>query len=83
LGQAEAKAGSKVISMSDVSMTTSDVLQHMREGATLHRGFGDQIELRLTDGRNVAVPARMFDALIDEHKIKSETGNPSGFYHLV
>jgi hypothetical protein len=32
--------------MREVNMSASDVLAHMRDGAKLHRGFGDRIELK-------------------------------------
>ena len=35
--------------MNHVNMSASDILARMKEGAKLHRGFADQIELRLTD----------------------------------
>jgi hypothetical protein len=65
--------------MNDISMTTTDILEHMRGGAKLFRKFA-QIELRLKDGRKLEVPVQMFDGLMDEHKIVAES---RGFYRLA
>ena len=49
------------------------MLKHMRDGAKLHRGFGDHTELGLPSGV-VLVPLSIFDQLIDEHRIEPEEG---------
>jgi hypothetical protein len=59
-------------------MTTSEILEHMKQGAELHREFGE-IELRMPDGEMFLIPARMFDALIEERRIVAASG---GFYRL-
>jgi hypothetical protein len=59
-------------------MTTSDILEHMKQGAELHREFGE-IELRMPDGGKFLIPTGMFDALIDERRIVAGSG---GFYRL-
>ena len=70
--------------MTDVNLSTSDILEHMRKGAKLHRGFADDIELRVKDGV-YKVPASIFDTLIDQHQIKPERngGGQRGFYRLA
>ncbi len=69
--------------MTDVSLSASDVLQHLRNGAKLYREFSDKIELRIPGNGTVIVPLAIFDALIDEHKIVSESGQVNGFYRLA
>ena len=56
----------------------------MRKGAKLHRGFADDIELRVKDGV-YKVPVSIFDTLIDQHQIKPERngGGQMGFYRLA
>jgi hypothetical protein len=65
--------------MNDISMTTTGILEHMRNGAKLFRRF-DEIQLALSDGRRFEVPEHIFDGLMDEHKIVAELG---GFYRLA
>ena len=53
------------------------------KGRKVASGFADKIELRITDGLSLEVPIQTFDSLIDEHRIVSENGAPSGFYRLA
>jgi hypothetical protein len=64
--------------MAEISMSTSDILNHMRDGAKLYRGFGDDIELRVPSMGTVKIDPRLFDGLIDEGKIVSESGATTG-----
>jgi hypothetical protein len=69
--------------MANISMSASDVLKHMENGAQFHRAFGDNIELRIP-GRGVfIIPLEVFDALLDEQKIVSQSGQLNGFYRVV
>ncbi len=43
------------------SMSASDVLDLIKRGANLHRGFAERVELRLAHGI-IVVPAAIFDA---------------------
>jgi hypothetical protein len=72
----------EVIPVDEILMTTTDILDHMRNGARLFRGVADQIELTLSEGQKFEVPLELFDSLIDEHKIVSESGEPNGLYRL-
>ena len=65
--------------MTEISMTTSYIIEHMKKGAKLHRGFGDKIELRIS-GAVVLVPVKIFDSLIDQGQI---VFNGDGFYRLA
>jgi len=65
--------------MTEISMGTSDIIEHMKNGAKLYRGFGDKIELRLSSGV-VLVPVDIFDSLIDQGQVVSNGG---GFYRLT
>jgi hypothetical protein len=69
--------------MNEVSMSASDIIEHIRKGAKLYRGFGDNIELRMPDGGLVYVPQLIFDGLVDESRIVSESGVATGFYRLA
>lgn len=60
-------------------MTASNILEHMKQGAKLHREF-ELIELTMLDGRRLSVLTDWFDALIDEHRIVAEAG---GFHRLT
>ena len=68
--------------MTEVLLSTTDILNHMTQGAKLHRAFGDKIELRMPNGTTISIPVSMFDALKDETRIISE-GETSGFYRLA
>ena len=68
--------------MTDVSMSATDVLEHMKNGAKLYRGFADKIELRIPNKGTVMIPAGIFDSLRDEKRIVSESGEATGFYKL-
>jgi hypothetical protein len=72
-----------VMTANHVMMGTSDILAHMKDGADLYRGFADQIELRLSDGRVFEVPVQMFDDLVREFRIAPEHGERTGFYRLT
>jgi hypothetical protein len=63
-----------------VTMSTSEILEHMRSGATLRRGIGDRIELRIPNKGLVIVPTQILDALIDQDKIRVL---PGGNFQLV
>jgi hypothetical protein len=65
--------------MTEITMGTSDIIAHMKNGAKLHRGFGDKIELRLASGV-ISVPVDIFDSLIDQNQI---VFNGDGFYRLA
>lgn len=69
--------------MNKLTIGASEILAHMRKGAKLHHGFADKIDLRFTDGLSLGVPIQTFDSLIDEHRIVSKNGAPSGFYRLA
>ena len=60
-------------------MTTSEILEHMKQGAKLHRNFGE-MELRMPDGGKFPIPAAMFDAVTDAGKI---VAGSAGFYRLA
>jgi hypothetical protein len=62
------------------SFSATDVLNHMRDGAQLHHGFDDKIELRLTTGV-VHVPFETFDLLRDARRINPD--GDAGFYRLT
>jgi hypothetical protein len=66
--------------MTDVNLSASDILEYTKKGAKLHRGFADDIELRVKDGV-YKVPVSIFDTLIDQHQIKPEKsgGGQMGF----
>ena len=64
--------------MAEISLSVTDILNHMSGGAILHRGW-DEIKLHLAD-RAVSVPVAIFDQLIDEGRIVTEGG---GFYLLA
>ena len=65
--------------MSEITMSTSEIVEHMNKGASFYRGFGDQIELRLPNG--VAfVPLTIFDSLIDQGQIVPDK---DGFYRVA
>jgi hypothetical protein len=66
--------------MIELSMSASDILAHMRNGATLLRGFADEVVLTLGDGGKIEIPVSLFYSLLDEHKIVSLSGTPNGFY---
>jgi hypothetical protein len=69
--------------MTNISMSASDVLKHMENGAQFHRAFGDKIELR-TPGKGILIiPVEIFDALLDERKIVSQSGQLNGFYRVA
>jgi hypothetical protein len=70
------------VSLASLSFSASDILEQMKRGAKLYRGFGDQVELRIADSVTVIIPVPVFNALIDEHKI-SESGEANGFYRLA
>jgi hypothetical protein len=65
--------------MNEVSMSTSEIIEHMKKGAKLHRGFADKIELRLPGGV-VFIPQAIFDSLIDQGQIVPED---DGFYRVA
>jgi len=67
--------------MSEVNMSATDILDHMKKGAKLHRAFADKIELRLHD-KVVLVPVDIFDSLIDERRIVPE-GGAAGYYRAA
>ena len=69
--------------MTNISMNASDVLKHMENGAQFHRAFGDKIELRIPGKRIFIIPVGIFDALLDERKIVSQSGQLNGFYRVV
>jgi hypothetical protein len=69
--------------MTKISMSASDVLKHMENGAQFHRAFGDKIELRIPGKGIVIIPLEIFDALLDENKIVSQSGQLNGFYRVV
>jgi hypothetical protein len=48
-----------------VTMSTSEILEHMRNGAKLRRGIGGRIELRIPNRGLLIVPAPILDALLD------------------
>jgi hypothetical protein len=62
------------------SFNATDVLNQMREGAALHRGFNGKIELRLATGV-VQVPVEIFDLLQDARRIIPD--GDGGFYRLI
>jgi hypothetical protein len=65
--------------MSEITMSTTEIVEHIKKGAKLYRGFGDEIELRLAEG--VAfLPLSIFDSLIDQGQIVPEKG---GFYRAA
>jgi hypothetical protein len=59
--------------MTEITMGISDIIAQMKNGAKLHRGFGDKIELRLASGV-VSVPIEIFDSLIDQNQIVEQGG---------
>jgi hypothetical protein len=63
-------------------MSASDVLKHVENGAQFHRAFGGRIELRIPGKGIVIVPVEVFDALIEKHKIVSQSGQLNGFYRV-
>jgi hypothetical protein len=69
--------------MTNISMSASDVLKCMENGAQFHRAFGDKIELRIPGKGIVIIPVEIFDALLDEQKIVSQSGQLNGFYRVV
>ena len=69
--------------MTNISMSASDVLKHMENGAQFHRAFGDKIELRIPGNGIFIIPVEIFDALLDERKIVSQSGQLNGFYRVV
>jgi hypothetical protein len=69
--------------MTNISMNASNVLKHMEDGAQLHRSFGNKIELRIPGKGVVIVPVEIFDVLLDEQKIISQSGQLTGFYRVV
>jgi hypothetical protein len=56
--------------MADVTLTTSEILDHMRKRAILKRGIGDRIELRIPDKGLLIVPTHIIDALLVQNKIR-------------
>ena len=68
--------------MTNISMSASDVLKHMENGAQFHRAFGNKIELRIPGKEIVVVPVEVFDALIEEQKIVFQSGQLNGFYRV-
>jgi hypothetical protein len=66
--------------MSKISFSATDILNQMRDGAALHHGFGDKIELRLATGV-VHVPFEIFDLLRDARRIYPD--GDGGFYRLA
>lgn len=68
--------------MKEKALSTSDILQYMDGGARLYRGRGDSAaELQIPGmGLKVIVPPHVFDALIDEAKIKAAGGLATGYY---
>ena len=68
--------------MANIPMSASDVLKHMENGAQFHRAFGDKIELRIPGKEIVVVPVEVFDALSEEQKIVSQSGQLNGFYRV-
>jgi hypothetical protein len=65
--------------MNEISMSTSEIVEHLKKGAQLDRGFGDKIELRLSNG--VAfVPLAMLDSLVDQGQI---VPGEAGFYRAA
>jgi len=69
--------------MANISLSPSDVLKHMENGAHFHRASGGKIELRIPGKGIVIVPVEIFDALIDEQKIVPQNGQLDGFYRVV
>ena len=67
--------------MNEINMSASDILTHMRKGAELYRSFGENVELRMTDGNAVLVPIEIFDSLVGEYWIKPR--GETGFYDLA
>jgi hypothetical protein len=65
--------------MNEISMSTSEIVEQIKSGAKLHRGFGEKIELRLQSGI-AFVPLNIFDSLIDQGQIVADH---DGFYRVA
>jgi hypothetical protein len=49
--------------MTNISMSASDMLKHMENGAQFHRAIGDRIELRIPGKENSRCPRGSFRCL--------------------
>lgn len=61
--------------MGEMNLGTSEIIEHLKNGATLQRKFGSsEAQLDIPNKGIVTVPTDIVDSLVDQQQIVEEAG---------